>query len=309
MRKTLILFFCMFVSSGMANDLDDAKALYNVARDACSGIAAELAHVSTVSTVNTVVGGVGAASSGGALAVGVAKNKVDAEIEQLVREMCETGGCDANTIEQMSGADLLTGVIGPMAKIAALVEEKTEQSKKMGDWRTGLMSGTVATNVVNAIVGGINRNQSELIQRIQGCNATVAQLAQYKTRLVAMGFSPLEYPIVNDIDSVVTWCRPIDINDVEKIEKRMTAIMGTGIAGAAIGVAGTVTSGAANSDRVRNDNTDAGKHKEQELNTAANVMAGANVVTGATEMGLGISLVTLSKKLIEQAELCRGAFK
>ena len=42
------------------------------------------------------------------------------------------------------------------------------------------------------------------------------------------------------------------------------------------------------------------------LNVAANVMAGANVATGAVETGLNISLITLTKKLIEQASRCES---
>ena len=189
-----------------------------------------------------------------------------------------------------------------------LLEQKTDQSKKLGNWRTGLMAGTIGTNVATAIVSGLNRDQSELIQQITACNAAVAQLAPYKSRLIAAGVNPMENPIVNKIDNISTWCRPINVMDVEKIEKRMTATMGTGIAGAVIGVAGTATSASANSEKVRNDDSEAGKKKEKNLNTAANVLAGANVATGAVETGLSISLISLSKKLIQQAELCQGAF-
>lgn len=38
-------------------------------------------------------------------------------------------------------------------------------------------------------------------------------------------------------------------------------------------------------------------------------MAGANVATGAVETGLNISLITLTKKLIESAERCEGVLK
>ena len=85
--------------------------------------------------------------------------------------------------------------------------------------------------------------------------------------------------------------------------------MGTSIAGTAIGAVGVGTSAAANSDKYMNVKNKAAlseseKQKEHALNTTANVMAGANIATGVVETGLNISLITLTKKLIEQAQRC-----
>lgn len=308
MKRFVGVFFVLAVFGGArADDLQDAKKLYEVTQIACAGIADELSRISGVSVANTVIGGVGTVAAGGAVAVGLAKENIDREIENLVQQMCIHGGCDTNSIDAMSDEQLLK-VVGNLADMQKLLEQKTDQSKKLGNWRTGLMAGTIGTNVATAIVSGLNRDQSELIQQITACNAAVAQLAPYKSRLIAAGVNPMENPIVNKIDNISTWCRPINVMDVEKIEKRMTATMGTGIAGAVIGVAGTATSAFANSDKVRDDDTDDGKQKEKKLNTASNVLAGANVATGAVETGLSISLISLSKKLIQQAELCQGAF-
>lgn len=303
---SILVVFAVF-GVARADDLQEATQLYNATQIACAGIADELSRISGVSVSNAVVGGVGTAVAGGALATGIAKEGIDKEIEQLVQQMCENGGCNSSSIETMSDEQLL-GVVGNLANIHNLLEEKREQSKKLGNWRTGLMAGTIGTNVTTAIVSGLNRDQSELIQQITACNTAVAQLASYKSRLIAAGVNPIENPIVNKIDNVGTWCKPIDVKDVEKIEKRMTATMGTGIAGAVVGVAGTATSASANSKEISVDDTDADKQKRKNLNTASNILAGANVATGAVETGLSISLISLSKKLIQQAELCQGAF-
>jgi hypothetical protein len=201
----------------------------------------------------------------------------------------------------------------PMAEIAEL-QEKLERSKKLGNWRTGLMAGTIGTNVASAIISGINKNQSELIQHIQACNEAVKSVNNMSNKLKLEGVNPLENPIMKQLSNVNTWCNNINIADIEKIEKRMTGVMGTSIAGAVIGVAGTATSAAANSDKYMDEQkrlnlTEQEKNKKNNLNTASNVMAGANVVTGAGETGLNISLITLTKKLICQAEQCEGVFK
>ena len=48
--------------------------------------------------------------------------------------------------------------------------------------------------------------------------------------------------------------------------------------------------------------------KDAKFNKFKNVLAGVNIATGVTEVGLNISLISLSKKLIKQAEMCQGAF-
>ena len=305
------IVFCMlaiFSVPAMADELSDARELYNVAKNVCAGVPQELAKVSGVSVANTVVGAAGTAVSGGALAVGIAKKDVDAQINTLVQEMCEAGACDADGVLNMNNDDFKAGVIVPMSKMAVLINQ-AKKAEKLGNWRTGLMGGTIATNLANSILSGINRNQSELIQQIQACNSAVAMLVPYKQKLIAAGINPMQEPLVKKIDGIATWCSPLDITDVEKIERRMTAVMGTGIAGAAIGVAGTATSAAANSEKNRIFTTDETElQKRNNLNVASNVLAGANVATGAVETGLGISLINLSKKMIKQAELCVEAF-
>ena len=89
----------------------------------------------------------------------------------------------------------------------------------------------------------------------------------------------------------------------------MKGVMGTSIAGGAIGIAGTITSATANSDKFTDINSksklsDTEKEKSKNLNTAANIMAGANIATGATGTVLNVSLITLAKKLIKTAQRC-----
>ena len=88
--------------------------------------------------------------------------------------------------------------------------------------------------------------------------------------------------------------------------------MGTSIAGAAIGAVGVGTSAAANSGKYMDNKinmSEEDRKKEKALNTTANVMAGANVATGAVETGLNISLITLTKKLMESAGRCEDILK
>lgn len=317
MPKKLFAFFCCLISSmsyGATGDLiAEAQDTFNAARMVCSGISDEISKVSNVSKTNTAVTGVGTVVAGGALVSGIKKSQEEEEIDKLVAQICNAGGCTPEGVESMSDEDFFNNVMQPMAEITEL-QERLERSKKLGNWRTGLMAGTIGTNVASAIISGINKNQSELIQHIQACNEAVKSVNNMSNKLKLEGVNPLENPIMNKLGNVGTWCSNINIADIEKIEKRMTGVMGTSIAGAVIGVAGTATSASANSDkymdaRNRLEMTEEDRKKKDNLNKAANVMAGANVVTGAVETGLNISLINLTKKLMTQAEQCEEAIE
>lgn len=314
MYKKFICFLCCFIPSiSFGDDLvTKAEQVFDAARIVCSGISDEISKVSNVSKINTAVTGVGTVAAGGALVAGIKKSQEEEEIDKLVAEICAAGGCTVEGVESMSNEDFFNNVIQPMAEIAEL-QERLERSKKLGNWRTGLMAGTIGTNVASAIISGVNRNQSELIQHIQACNTAVQSAGDMSKQLKAESVNPMENPIVKKLNNMNTWCSSINIADIEKIEKRMTGVMGTSIAGAVIGVAGTATSASANSDKYMDEKnrmklSEQEKNKKNNLNTAANVMAGANVVTGAVETGLNISLITLTKKLIKQAEQCEEVF-
>lgn len=315
-KKLFAFLYCLIpsISYGAIDDLiAEAQDTFNATRMVCSGISDEISKVSNVSKINTAVTGAGTAAAGGALVAGIKKSQEEEEIDRLVAEICQAGGCTAEGVESMSNEDFFNNVMQPMAEIAEL-QERLERSKKLGNWRTGLMAGTIGTNVASAILSGVNKNQSELIQHIQACNEAVKSVNDMSNKLKLEGVNPMENPIVKQLNTVGIWCNNMNVADIEKIEKRMAGVMGTSIGGAVIGIAGTATSASANSDKYMNEQnrlnlTEQEKNKKNNLNTASNVMAGANVVTGAVETGLNISLITLTKKLIRQAEQCEGVFE
>ncbi len=306
---TMILIFMPFMAS--ADDIDvvkNAEQVFEATRIACSGISDEIGRVANISKANTAVTAVGTVAAGGALVAGIKKSQEEQEIEELIAKMCASGGCSAEGVNAMSDEQFLMNVLQPMAQIAEL-QQKIDKSKKLGNWRTGLMAGTIGTNLASAIMSGLNTNQSELVQHISACNEIVKSIPDMENELRKAGINPNQHTVVKKLSNVRTWCNQINIKDIEKIEKRMKGVMGTSIAGTAIGVVGVGTSAAANSDKYMDAAnkvrlTEEEKKKEHALNTTANVMAGANVATGAVETGLNISLITLTKKLMEQAGRC-----
>ena len=299
------------VADDKADIIKQAEEVFEATKIVCSGISDEIANVANISKANTAVTTVGTVASGGALYAGIKKSQTEERIEDLINEICRNGGCTAEGVEAMSDEDFLTNVLEPMAEIAQLqmLQGEINESKKLGNWRTGLLAGTVGTNLVSAIMSGLNIDQSDLIQHITACNDMVKTLSDMELNLKASGVSPAEYPIVKSLSNAKTWCNQIQITDIDKIEKRMKGVFGTSIAGTAIGAVGVGTSAAANSDKYMDlqnkiNLSEEEKKKEHALNTTANVMAGANVATGAVETGLNMSLITLTKKLINQAQRC-----
>ena len=70
------------------------------------------------------------------------------------------------------------------------------------------------------------------------------------------------------------------------------------------GLAGTLTSASANSDKVRDDNSDSGKQKEKTLNTASNVLAGATAAASATATVFNATQIKAIKQVAEVASKC-----
>lgn len=317
MYKRILLFILLIIPNlSVADDsldlIHSAEEMFEATRIVCSGISDEIGKVSNISKANTAVTAVGTVAAGGALAAGIAKSKEEKRIEELVDIICrKNNGCTVEGVQAMSDEQFFMNVIQPMAEIAEL-QQRIEKSKKLGNWRTGLMAGTIGTNLASAIMSGININQSDLIQHITACNEMVNEIPSVIHNLNKAGIGPMHSPVVKQLNSISTWCNKIDIKDIEKIEKRMKGVMGTSIAGTAIGIVGVGTSAAANSDKYMDNKlslSEADKKKEHALNTTANVMAGANTVAGAVETGLNISLITLTKRLMEQATRCEEVLK
>lgn len=147
-------------------------------------------------------------------------------------------------------------------------------------------------------MSGVNVNQSELVQHITACNNALKQLSDKKQELEMAGVNPFEFPIRNQIARVIDVCNQINVNDVQKIEKRESWVLGASVVGGVAAGAGVVTSASANSDKL-ND-----KQKEKKLNKASNVLGGVSTAGSLVATGFNISLLTLTNNMIDAASQC-----
>ena len=314
MRKRLYFLFCclsLYVPFAHADVLplyDALRATYT----ACVGIDDELADLKKMAGINTAVTGVGTGLGVGATVVGIVKASKDAEaeeLERLIKELHELeDGKDEPTDAEVQSflkefETSYDSAIKDITSAQAKLDELNKQSEKLGNWRTGLMVGNTATNVAGAIIAGNNKVDDDLQAQIDSCKKAVDELQR------SMMQARFDGEDISEAQGIVNACKEYNYVDISPINKRGKGAMISSIVGATTGVAGTVTSSMANTDATRNDNTDAGKQKEKNLNTASNVLAGASTVASATATVFNATQISAIKKVATVAEKCTGVLK
>ncbi len=301
------LIACVLCVHGVAHadSLDDAlRATYT----SCVGIDNELADLKKMAGINTAVTGVGTGLGAGATIVGIVKANKDKQIAKLEEELSKLREIQARrSFKAPNRAELLAAVDAyyqdtkdESKEIEGQIEKLTSQSKKLGNWRTGLMAGNTATNVAGAIIAGNNKIDGDLEAQIKNCSAAVKNLRNVMMQARVMGVD------ITEADSIANACGGYDYVDISKVNNKAKGAFVSSIIGATTGVAGTVTSAMANTDATRNDNTESGKQKEKNLNLAANVLAGTSTVASGVATVFNATEISAIKKVAEVAQKCEG---
>ncbi|MFQ6702933.1 MAG: hypothetical protein ACLRFO_01860 [Alphaproteobacteria bacterium] len=297
-----------FIASANVLPLDDAlRATYT----ACVGIDDELSDLKTMAGINTAITSVGTATGVGATVTGLVKASKDKQIEiklEKLREIeqknpdLQSTDAEWDNFESGLTTELANAKI-EVEKYQAEIEKLNKQSKNLGNWRTGLMAGATATNVAGAIIAGRNKVDADLQTQIDNCISNV------KTLQNSIMQARINGEDVSEAESIASACGEYEYVDVSKINNRAKGAFVSSTVGAATGLAGTVTSAMANTDKTRNDNTESGKQKEKNLNTASNVLAGATTVASATATVFNATQISAIKKVASVAEKCTGVLK
>lgn len=308
--RIITLFFMIFPFMASANvlPLDDAlRATYT----ACVGIDDELADLKTMAGINTAITSVGTATGVGATVTGLVKANKDKQVEiklEKLREIeqknpdLQSTNAEWNNFESGLTTELANAKI-EVEKYQAEIEKLNKQSKKLGNWRTGLMAGATATNVAGAIIAGTNKVDTDLKTQIDDCIGSV------KTLQNSIMQARINGEDVSEAESIASACGEYEYVDVSKINNRGRGAMISSTVGAATGLAGTITSATANSNKIRDAQGDAAQQKEKNLNTTANVLAGATTVASATTTVFNATQISAIKKVAAVAEKCTGVLK
>lgn len=304
----VILFFSSAVFGAEIFDLN--TALQNTYH-ACVGIDDELADLKKMAGINTAITAVGTATGASATIVGLVKSSKDKQIADLEKELQKLKEVtEGKNITVPNKTQVMEGMGEWFAEnhdeskdLEDEIAKLNKQSKKLGNWRTGLVAGSAATNVAGAIIAGKNKVKEDLEEQIEDCKAQVANLNSSIMQARMNGED------VNEAQEIFNACREYNYVDITPINKRARGAMLSSAVGAATGIAGTVTSAMANTDKTRNDNTDAGKQKEKKLNTMANIFSGATTAASATATVFNATQISAIKKVATVAQKCTEVLK
>jgi len=204
--------------------LDDAlRATYT----ACVGIDDELADLKKMAGINTAVTGVGTAAGAGATVVGLVKASKDKQIANLEEKLARLKELTSRqTITAPNRAELLSETDqyyqdnkDETKTIEDEISVLTKQSKKLGNWRTGLVAGSTATNVAGAIIAGNNKVDDDLQTQIDNCKLAVKNL---RDSIMQARFNGED---ISEANTIADACKEYDYVDISPINKRAKGAM------------------------------------------------------------------------------------
>ena len=281
------------------------------AKNSCSGISDSMSDLKQRAGINTAVTGVGTLSAGVALGAGIVKSNVDKTIEtwevalddmikKQQEQQVEFIRINLNDVEKS-----LNEKVKSTDALKSDIAMATDASKKLGNIRTGTLAGTAVLDTAGTIIAANNKVDDDLQTKIDNCMKSIKNLKSEEIRARTENTATeVELAAANKI---ITNCRDWEFVDLSPINKRATGAAVSGGAGAALAVIGAITSASANSNSVRSDNSDAGKQKEKNLNTASNVLAGGATAASGVATVFNATQISAIKKAAEMADKCEGA--
>jgi hypothetical protein len=281
MKYNLILSLLFLYSAGAyADAISDVK-------NACSGIKDGLNSIRGLAGASTGLSAGGVLAGGTALATGIMK----AENDKLIDEKL------ANRLEQISASDdemfgaLMSGeAVSVLNDLGGEELRLRNKSQLLGNIRTGASAVGAATGAAGAITSGIGSKQiSELIDKMNACNAEIDKLERHATELRFAGESAAV------LDNILKNCKKYNVGNMEDIKKKMTISAWVATIAGGASLTGAITSGIANS-KEKNGASATGRGDAEStkgLNLAANISAG--VATGASIGSLALSAISLAK--------------
>ena len=302
---SLGLFMLPLVSSANVLSLDDAlRATWM----ACVGIDDDLAELKKMAGINTAVTGIGTAAGVGATVTGFVKTAKDSKAESLEAILQEidnmTKGATPMTEAEiqlfLSEFNNVYQVgLGDTGDIQAELDKTVAQSKKLGNWRTGLLATGAVTNIAGAVIAGGNKTDGDIRASVDACRAAVSGL---RSSIMQARLSGID---VTEAQNIANICGEYEYVDLSKIDTKAKGAQISSAVGAATGVAGTITSAYANSKKIRNGDN----KKEKTLNTTSNVLSVGTTMASAAATVFNATQIGAIKKVAAVAEKCTGALK
>ena len=308
MRRGLFLslLICFCTSASFADALDLNTALQNTYK-ACVDIDDNLHDLKVLAGVNTAVTAVGTGLGVGATVTGFVKASKDNQAQEVAKKI-NYNERPVNVFPTNEEMDAFEAAFNS-EEMRRLYDELREDSKKLGDWRTGLLAGNTVTNVAGAVIASRTINKDDIQGQVDACVSATKDL---NNAIIAAKMNGED---INEAKQIYDACREYEFVDLKPINKRGTGAMISSAIGAGLGGAGTVVSGVANSEAIRQDNkdisekTDSDWKKEKDLNTAANALSVGATAASATAVVFNATQIAAVKKVAKVSESCTGVLK
>lgn len=328
LKRLSFLLSCLVINPAFCDD-GDLFAQIERTRAACVGLSDELSDLKKMAGINTAVTAVGTVAGGVALGTGLAKSGVDKQADKLEKELQEMldkmalessrQGTDFDLIPEevmqnatrifSSNAAIVSYASQNNSEIAAKqaeLDKLTKKSKTLGNIRTGTLAGAAVADTAGTIIALNNRVDGDLQTQIDACILEKQNLSRAHAQARIEG--SVDEQTLSYAENIVRACGAWEMVDLGKINSKSTGAAISSGAGAAMAIAGVITSVSANSDGVRNNNTESGKKKEKNLNTASNVLAGGTTVASGVATVFNATQIGAVKRAVSAAEECEGAF-
>ncbi len=329
MRYIIGISVCLLVAQPVfaADILPLDEALRTTYR-ACIDIDDAVSDLKTWAGIGTASSAVATAAGVGAVATGVAKSSIDKQIDEIIARLSEqhknrtdqqvTEAQIKSWVEQNQRyADDLRAIAngentsGQSVKITErdLSDERDklmQKSKKLGNWRTGLLATNTATNVLGAVASGINWDKYDISDAVKSCVLSIEKLRR------SVAVARIENQDVSEAEKIITACADYEFVDTSKISKRALGGLISSASAAAVGLSGTIVSGVANNEKNRNarhGTDDSAAKTAKNLNTAANALS-----VGTTAMSLAATIfnatqISAIKRVAVVSEKCTEALR
>lgn len=312
MQKLLIaplLLVCATSAYGSQESLDAAlRATYT----ACVGIDEELNDLRKMAGISTAVTSVGTLAGAGATVSGAKKIKTDAEANSLQEIMDKIEEKSKFLKTQYTQEEIKKLFAEFTASYQTAVDQNNaqeelsqlnEKSKKMGNWRTGLLATSTATSITGAILSSKSKADTDLKASIDACKSSVENL---RNAIMQARIDGLDISEANEIASA---CGEYEYVDLTKINSKAKGATISSSISAATGATGTALSAVANSEKVRDDNTEEGQKKEKSMNIAATALSGTTAAASLVSAIFSGTQIKEIKKVSSVAEKCTGVLK
>lgn len=301
----ITVFLPSFPAVASVLTLNDAlRATYT----ACVGIDDALFDLKKMAGINTAITAVGTAAGVGATVVGVIKAGKDADAKVIADTINYINNPPDMVIPESASWDAFLADFNA-AEAEQNYKRLRDESKKLGNWRTGLMATGTVANVAGTIIAAKNKVDGDLDAQITVCKNSLSTL---RTSIMQARINGED---VTEAQSIESACSEFEYVDLSKINTRGKGAMISSGVGVATGFAGTIASIAANSEQVRKDKvdmtakTDEEWAKEKSLNMASNVLAGASAAASATAVVFNATQISAIKKVAEVASKCTGVLR